>query len=525
MNQSLRKMNTSLISAVLSVWLVTAAPDAPSQAKAADQTTLQIQHLIVIIQENASFDHYFATYPIAANPPGEPAFTPLPGTPSINGLTPGLISRNPNSTKPFRLDRSRLLLCNPTPYYPFEQRAYHAGLLDRFPEFTGQTANTTPPCEFGLGIGVVMGYYDGNTVTALWNYAQNFAMSDNFFGTTYGQSAPGHINIISGQTHGVIVTQTVDDINTYVVEGTLYGDAGAAFDDCGRGTLVAMTGANVGDLLNAKGVTWGWFGGGFTPTSRNPDGTPVCSAGHTTITGVTVRDWYPGEPFQRYASTANPHHLPPTSVSMIGYSDQANHQYDLSSFWDASDAGHLPAVSFLRAPGFQNGHPTSSDALDEQDFLVNTINRLQTLPEWASTAVIITWDDSGGWYDHVMPPIVNQSSTTADALTGENSCGVAASGAYQGRCGYGPRLPLLVISPWAKVNFVDHSVTDQTSILRFIEDNWDLGRIGDQSFDEQAGSLVNLFEFGSPSAKKLFLNPATGEPIEGPRRGERRNVR
>ena len=102
---------------------------------------------------------------------------------------------------------------------------------------------------------------------------------------------------------------------------------------------------------------------------------------------------------------------------------------------------------------------------------------------------------------------------------------MAASGAYQGRCGYGPRLPLLVISPWAKVNFVDHSVTDQTSILRFIEDNWDLGRIGDQSFDEQAGSLVNLFEFGSPSAKRLFLNPTTGEPIEGPRRVKRRNVR
>ena len=330
-------------------------------------------------------------------------------------------------------------------------------------------------------------------------------MSDNFFGTTYGQSAPGHINIISGQTHGVIVTQTVDDINTAVVEGTLYGDAGAAFDDCGgRGTLVAMTGANVGDLLNAKGVTWGWFGGGLRPRQEILTALLCCGAGHTTITGVTSRDWYPGEPFQRYASTANPHHLPPTSVSMIGYSDQANHQYDLRSFWDAADVGHLPAVSFLRAPSFQNGHPTSSDALDEQDFLVNTINRLQTLPEWARTAVIITWDDSGGWYDHVMPPIVNQSSTTADALTGENSCGVAASGTYQGRCGYGPRLPLLVISPWAKVNFVDHSVTDRTSILRFIEDNWDLGRIGDQSFDEQAGSLVNLFGFWFPFRQEAF---------------------
>lgn len=127
---------------------------------------------------------------------------------------------------------------------------------------------------------------------------------------------------------------------------------------------------------------------------------------------------------------------------------------------------------------------------------------------------MITWDDSGGWYDHVMPPIVNQSNTAMDSLTGENSCGVAAPGAYQGRCGYGPRIPLLVISPWAKVNFVDHSVTDQTSILRFIEDNWDLGRIGDQSFDERAGSLLNLFDFRHPAARKLFLDPATGQPVE-----------
>src|SRR5947209_5456211 len=245
-----------------------------AQRRPGMKTSRRIKHLVVIIQENVSFDHYFATYPHATNPPGQPVFEPNPGTPSINGLGPGLIIGNPNSTKPFRLDRSQLLLCNPSPYYPYEQRAYHSGLLDRFPESTGQLADTNPPCEFGLGTGVVMGYYDGNTVTALWNYAQNFAMSDNFFGTTYGQSAPGHINIISGQTHGVIVTQTVDDINIAVVEGTLYADAGAAFDDCGGGTLVAMTGANVGDLLNAKGVTWGWFGGGLTPTSRNPDGTP-----------------------------------------------------------------------------------------------------------------------------------------------------------------------------------------------------------------------------------------------------------
>jgi phospholipase C len=129
-------------------------------------------------------------------------------------------------------------------------------------------------------------------------------------------------------------------------------------------------------------------------------------------------------------------------------------------------------------------------------------------------AVIITYDDSGGWYDHVMPPIVSQSNTRLDALTGEGSCGTAGPGAYQGRCGYGPRMPLLVVSPWAKVNFVDHTITDQSSILRFIEDNWDLGRIGDQSFDERAGSLMGLFDFArAPRAKKLLLDPATGQAM------------
>jgi phospholipase C len=112
-----------------------------------------------------------------------------------------------------------------------------------------------------------------------------------------------------------------------------------------------------------------------------------------------------------------------------------------------------------------------------------------------------------------MPPIVTQSNTSFDAPTGVASCGAAAAGAYQGRCGYGPRLPFLLVSPWARVNFVDHSVTDQTSILRFIEDNWELGRIGDQSFDERAGSILNLFDFQNPAAVKVFLDPSTGETV------------
>jgi len=156
--------------------------------------------------------------------------------------------------------------------------------------------------------------------------------------------------------------------------------------------------------------------------------------------------------------------------------------------------------------------------LDEQQFLVSTINRLERSPFWHDTAVIIMYDDSDGWYDHQMSPIVNQSQDPGqDALSGA-SCGTKLSndsGTYQDRCGYGPRQPLLLISPYAKSNFVDHSITDQTSVLRFVEDNWQLGRIGDFSFDTKAGSLLNMFSFppngpvGGPN--KLFIDPVTGE--------------
>ena len=148
----------------------------------------------------------------------------------------------------------------------------------------------------------------------------------------------------------------------------------------------------------------------------------------------------------------------------------------------------MPAVSFLKAPGYQDAHAGYSDPLDEQTFVVTVINFLHdSSADWDSTAVFITYDDSDGWYDHQLGPIVNQS-TTGDALTGNGQCGTGTAALpgpqrgtthAQGRCGYGPRIPLMVISPWAKANFVDHTLTDQTSIIRFIEDNWLRGqRIG-----------------------------------------------
>jgi len=494
-----------------------------------------IHHLVVLFQENASFDHYFATYPNAANVDGQ-RFTPHPGTPQVDGLTPELLLHNPNKSQPVRLGGpAQQVTCDQDHEYTAEQQAFHGGAMDQFVEYT-ETATCKPPTYAAPGM--VMDYYDGNSVTALWNYAQHYAMSDNSYNTTFGPSTPGALNLVSGQTHGVtreFMPQGKPFPTGEVLEnagngqGTVIGDAQPLGDDCSTRDQIQLTGdnKNIGDLLNAKGITWGFFQGGFKPTATKADGTAVCGAAHNVGSALggtgeagalpfgTKTDYIPHhEPFQYYASTANPHHLPPTSVDKIGQTDQANHQYDLSDFWAAADAGHLPAVSFLKAPGYQDGHPQYSDPLDEQQFLVESINRLQKLPEWKDTAIVISYDDSDGWYDHKVSPIVSTSASPVDALSAPGTCGdtVARPSRYQGRCGYGPRLPLLVISPYARPNFVDHSQTDQTSILRFIEDNWKTGRIGDDSFDDRAGVIDAMFDFTAPNQPAFMLDPRTGNP-------------
>ncbi|HWZ33498.1 MAG TPA: alkaline phosphatase family protein [Bryobacteraceae bacterium] len=478
----------------------------------AQSTTTPIQHVVVIFQENVSFDHYFATYPNALNKTaGEPSFNASTNTPSVNGLAGSLMTNNPNSAKPFRLTRAQAVTCDQGHGYTQEQQAFNSGLMDKFVESVG---GSSASCDIGVGKAVVMGYYDGNTVTAFWNYAQNFAMSDNSFNTQFGPSTPGALNLISGQTHGATLVSGSAAGN--VSSGSVIGDPrpALALDDCTIKTAaqITMGGKNVGDLLNAKNVTWGWFQGGFRPSAVNPDGSAVCATAHNNISGASAgTDYIPHhQPFQYYKNTANPHHLPPSTVAMIGQTDQANHQYDLIDFFAAVNNGNLPAVSYLKAAAYQDGHAGYSDPLDEQTFVVNTINAIMSSPAWSTTAIIIAYDDSDGWYDHVVGPIVSPSGVADDNLAGAGSCGNSANSVYQGRCGYGPRLPLLVISPYAKVNFVDHTTTDQSSILRFVEDNWSLGRIGDNSMDAVAGPLNNMFNFSTASASAVILDPATG---------------
>ena len=183
-----------------------------------------------------------------------------------------------------------------------------------------------------------MGYYDGNTVTALWNYAQRYALNDNSFGTVFGPSTPGALNLISGQTNAVATTNGISGgsvISDLSGGQTAIGDPDPLNDVCSSATTlqVRMSGKNIRDLLNAADVTWGWFNGGFNRQTVNTNGTTGCLRSTVSpFVGVTAKDYSPHHrSFQYYASTANPLHTPPASANEIGHNGPANRTYDSSS--------------------------------------------------------------------------------------------------------------------------------------------------------------------------------------------------
>ncbi|MDA8415695.1 MAG: alkaline phosphatase family protein [Betaproteobacteria bacterium] len=492
-----------------------------------------IQHLVILYDENVSFDHYFGTYPYAANPSDSPPFTPLANTPAVNGFFSATMN---SSLSPFRLDRRQAATADQSHHYRHEQAAFNHGLMDRFVENTGHGY----PNSLGelATARTVMGFFDGNTVTALWNYAQHFTLDDATFTDTFGPSTPGVLELISGQTHGLIPLSRAQVSDALLPDGrgdyTLTGDLAPASDVCNpdNAPRVRMKGRNIGDLMNDHHLSWGNFMGGFDLTRHNPNGSTGCLRKNLSAWGTMVRDYLPHHNgFQYYPSTANPTHTRPDSVATIGHSwlpdgktpEPANHQYDLEDFFRAVSAGNFPAVSILKAAAYQDGHAGYSDPLSEQHFIVRVMNFLQQRPEWASTAVIITYDDSDGWFDHVFPHILHTSSDpVVDVLTKPGQCGEGPlpmgydNRPVNGRCGPGPRIPLLVISPWVRTNYVDHTLLTQTSILRFIEDNW-LGkeRLGHGSFDAAAPPLNSVFDFSRTTpSPPLLLDEEWGTPVD-----------
>lgn len=589
---------------------VAALGSAPAAHATDPTTTTPIKHVVVLFDENISFDHYFGTYPYAAGTDGVP-FKAAADTLTRNTITnytsaPGLLARpgtqvsgspipgangtagsNPNSQAPFRLGMGQQWICSQKHGYLAEQQGMDGDAttgvpaMDKFPEFTSSAnncANTAAPAPAGNlefeHNGMAMSYVDGNVVTGLWNYAQHYAMSDNSWADNFGPSTVGAVNVVSGQTggavmyapnangsadgsHPALLTNTSDPSSPVAaipgeIEGTTWvdpadhskgtmgaitGDPTPAFDMCSDASVAAsMTGRNVGDLLNDRGVSWGSFMGGFRSPSLPADAShsDVCTYKSPTNPdggawmAANRADYVPHHaPFQYFESTANPNHTAPSGGAEIGHAGAANHEYDLSWFYKAvgnQDGAQLPAVSYLRPIEGEDGHGGNSDPVDEQHFLVRTINAIEKSSYWKDTAIVIAYDDSDGFYDQVAPTITNGSS---DATANTTVCTKAPTagtpaGGWQDRCGPSQRLPFLVISPYAKQNYIDHSKTSQASVVRFIEDNWLGGQGVDTTattgaFDRTAGTISTMFDFGAaPHPAPVLLRP-DGTVAAGPR--------
>lgn len=445
-----------------------------------------IKHLVILVLQDQSFDRYFGVYPHAKNAAGENAFHALKNTPLVDGLTKALLEHNPNLNNPYRMAPQEPTCDNGHGVYA-EKRSYNHGKNNMF--IWRDYDISSGINDDGCFPQSVMGYYDGNSVTALWNYAQHYAMADRLFASNYTTEAGGMIDLIAGTNKGVVPKLSPG----VSFRDSLIQDNPPLYDDASKGRFkVSYSRKNIGDLLNQHDVTWGYFAGGFAPSARLSSGKAQVSARSLNSQGSLIEDYQPiSDPFQYFKSTANPHHLAPSSLAMVGYSDQAHHQYDISGFWHVLRDGHLPSVSFVSPVTGQSGRVGVSSPKDEQQFIANALNRVMESPQWKSTAVMIVWSYNDGWYDHVTPP------NKPKEMNG---------------IGYGPRLPFLLVSPWAKRNYVDSEMLDQGSILRFIEYNWSLGELGQHTADHFADSLQGMFDFrGKPHLTPLIVNPNTGE--------------
>ena len=360
-------------------------------------TKTPIKHVVVIFQENVSFDHYFATYPHATNPGGEPQFHAKDDTPRVNNLLAGgLLDQNPNSVQPFRLDRSQAVTCDQDHNYADEQAAFNLGLMDKFPE-SGRGFGRFRCADCGKGTGLVMGYYDGNTVTALWNYAQHFAMSDNSYNTTFGPSTPGAVNLISGDTSGATLVPLAADgvtpgnpkgnIAGGLNSGAVIGDPRPGFDNClhdsGGRNREEDSDHNVRDQRGRPAQQeehhLGMVPGRIRsdrqelrmerPLAVRFHNQPCFSRRnerlHSASRAVSILQ-VDGEPQSPTAKR---------TPKQIGQTDQANHQYDLQDFWDGAVRRPAASGEFLKAKGAQDGHAGYSDPLDEQTFVVERDQR------------------------------------------------------------------------------------------------------------------------------------------------------
>jgi len=461
-------------------------------AESDNGTHSPIKHTIILYQENISFDHYFGTYGNGSN--GIPAGSTL-------SYTNGISTWGPYSpTQLSGLTQSRT--CDVDHSYTDMIRMVDHGAMDEFlsafsPPAQGNDKTVTNPSSSssstcprfetltppGTGAtALANAYYTGTAgdpnapLQNYWSLASQYTLADNFFQGVYGPSTPGAQWLVAATNN------TPGDPNPI---GDICNDYPAS--------ISPQDIPNLGAEASAAGTSWAWFQGGFG-----------------TCTPTNVNGYSPHhDPFQYFNSTADLNHAWAFDPNM-SYPQANRHQRDLSLL-DAALAGQpvagqsvvptLPAISWVKAPQFEDGHPGYSGPALEDAYVGDLVSRLKASPYWKDTALVIAFDETGGWWDHVAPPELTGSfapwvgGQPNLSLTGCQYPGIP--GAKCGEAGLGPRLPVLVISRFAKPGFIDHDLLDTASLDRWVEWNHRLpalGVWGDR--DVNAGNLANAFIFG-----------------------------
>ena len=383
---------------------------APLSASAATTPTTPIEHFVVLMQENHSFDNYFGTYPGADGHPKD-ACQP------VSGARP-----KGRCVEPFRIG-SRAITDLSHNVDTFKAQ-YNGGRMNGFVSaFEGLGPNKR----------LAMGYYDGRDIPYYWNLADDYVLFDRFFTSAAGGSVWNHMFWISG-------TPGNPEVDGIPEDG--FGDLPTIFD-----------------RLEAAGVSWKFYVQNYDPevTYRNR-GTGDKSAQVV---------WNPLLAYDRYLDD-------PKLFGKI---------VDLEEYYTDLQRGTLPAVSYI-VPSGASEHPPGSVQAGER-FVRTLINSLARSTAWSSSAFMWTYDDWGGWYDHVRPPQVD-------------------------RFGYGFRAPALLVSPYARRGHVDSTTLDFTSMLKFIEENWGLAPLARR--DAQANNISSAFDFSQP--------PRLAEVVPATRRAE-----
>ncbi len=396
---------------------------APQQGKSASVKRPpgldKVKHIIWIIQENRSFDNYFGTYPGADGFPPDTCSPELPGS--------------KRCVAPFHMPKD-MPPCDLAHRWVIAHADYDHGAMDGF--------------VWAEGTPYTMGYYDQRDIPNYWAYARHYTLADRFFSSLMGASGPNHLYTVAAQSGGVI--NNIFSIRE--VEEVLDSPGGYSFS-----TMVS--------LFTKANISWKYY----VETQR-------VNAPRTARDAIGKKRNYLADPNPQHYSLWNP--LPAFKAIRDNPAEMA-HLVSLNEYFSDLKQGTLPEVSWIIPMGVDSEHPPAFPVTGMW-YVTRLLNALMLSSFWKDSVVFLTWDDYGGFYDHVPPPLV-------DAF------------------GYGPRVPTLVISPFAKPGYIAHHTYDFTSMLKFIELRFGLSHL--TARDAYARPMLDCFDF------EQTPNPALVIPI------------